>query len=108
MEREARRASAALEAWLDEATRQCAAHGYRGTLFERMRRDPALGTLGAMEKIVKTTDIQSGFVRLKQLGILQWSIEEGVRKFESEFTSEAVTYAKFRLENPNDPILRAR
>jgi hypothetical protein len=95
-----------LDAWIDEATRQCAERGYRGPIFERMRRKH--GTVGAMERIVKTTDIQSGFVRLKELGILQWSIEEGVCRFADRFTSEALVYAQFRLEHPDDPILRIR
>lgn len=51
----------------------------------------------AISKLVKSTNIQTGFSRLKELGLLDWSVESAVLKFPSLFTKEEQVYAEFRL-----------
>ena len=74
-------ASTALEAFIDESIRVSVANGYTPTIFQRMRRG---GTVEAIERLVKSGDIQSGFKRLKQLGLLQWTIEAAILQFPTE------------------------
>ena len=40
-----------------------------------MRHQP--GTIDAIERLVQSGDLQSGFKRLKQLGLIDWTIEFG-------------------------------
>jgi len=61
-----------------------------------MRRDH--GTLEAIERLVQSGDIQSGFKRLKQLDLLRWTVEAAILKFPSEFTRNARDCAQWRLE----------
>jgi len=101
-----RRADDPLEAWVEEATRRCVAAGCHGGRFEQMR---ALhGTVGAMERLMHSAEIQSGFLRLLRAGLKGWSLEAGVLGFPDRFTEHARASAKFRLDNANDPALRAR
>jgi hypothetical protein len=88
-------ASPALEAFIDESIRLAKVRGYNPTVFQGMRRQ--LGTLQAIEKLVQSGDIQSGFRRLKKLGLLEWSIESAVTKFPSEFSRDARQCAEWRL-----------
>jgi hypothetical protein len=88
-------ASAALEAFIDESIKLAKAHGYNPTVFQGMRRQH--GTLQAIEKLVQSGEVQSGFKRLKQLGLLEWSIESAVTKFPTEFTRHARECAEWRL-----------
>jgi hypothetical protein len=89
-------ASTALDAYIDESIGVAIAHGYTPSTFQRMRRDH--GTLEAMSRLVKNDDIQSGFRRLKQLGLLQWTIEAAILRFPDEFTRDARECAQWRLE----------
>jgi hypothetical protein len=91
-----RRASPALEAFIDEAIRLSKAKGYNPTIFQGMRHDQ--GTLAAIEKLVQSGEIQSGFSRLNDLGLLAWSIESAVIKFPDEFTRNTRQCAEWRLE----------
>lgn len=84
-----------LEAFIDETIERAVERGYRPTVFQRMRRDH--GTLVAIEKLVQSGDIQSGFKRLRELGLLEWSIEAAVLKFPSEFSRAARECAEWRL-----------
>lgn len=92
---QAQKASQELEAFVDELIRRGAACGYHPTEFMRMRRD--YGTLGAMKRLMKTGDIQSGFRRLTELGLQDWTVEAGIVKFRSEFGKEHVAAAEWRL-----------
>jgi hypothetical protein len=47
------------------------------------------GTIAAIEKLVQSGEIQSGFKRLKDLGLLEWSIEAAVIRFPDRFTPVA-------------------
>jgi hypothetical protein len=92
-----RTASLALEAYVDESIRMSAGAGYHPTTFIGMRNRHH--TLEAMEKLVKSGDIQSGFKRLKQLGLAaEWSVEAIILKFPDEFSRDALECARWRLE----------
>ena len=65
-------ASAALEAFIDKAIKLAKERGYNPTIFQGMQRQ--YGTLKAIEKLVQSGDVQSGFKRLKQLDLLEWTI----------------------------------
>jgi hypothetical protein len=91
----AKRASKELEAFIDEALCQCVRAGYHPTVFRRLRDQH--GLVEAIEKLVRSGEIQSGFRRLKTLNILEWSIEEAVIRFSDEFTPIAQECAEFRL-----------
>jgi hypothetical protein len=56
------------------------------------------GTVEAIERLVQSGDVQSGFKRLKQLGLLEWTIEAAVMKFPTEFTRNARQCAEWRLQ----------
>jgi len=89
-------ASPALEAFIDRTIELAKARGYIPTIFIGMRRQ--YGTLEAIERLVQTGDIQSGFKRLAQLGLADWTIEAAVTKFTNEFSRHARECAEWRLE----------
>lgn len=87
--------SPALEAFIDETIRLSRENGYHPTAFIGMRR--RLGTVKAISQLVAQGDIQSGFRRLRQLGLLNWTIESAVLKFPDEFSGEVLEAAEWRL-----------
>ena len=91
-----RTASPALEAFVDEAIKLAKGHGYNPTIFVGMRH--RYGTLDAMERLVQSGDIQSGFKRLNQLNLLDWTIESAITKFPTEFSRNARQCAEWRLQ----------
>src|SRR5438270_13534901 len=93
-----------LENLIDESIRRSENRGYHPMEFRRMRRDH--GTIGAIERLVRSGEVQSGFLRFQKLNLLEWSIEAAVRRFRDAFTSEARACADFRLDNINDEALR--
>lgn len=96
-----RTASPELEAFNDEAIEIAIANGYNPTIFKGMRA--RYGTLEAMERIVQNGEIQSGFKRLKALGLAEkWSVEAGILKFASKFSRNAVECARWRLRQLDD------
>jgi hypothetical protein len=94
MRREAAR-SDPLEAFIDEGIRQMAKRGYYPTIFQGMRARH--GTVEAITKLVESGDIQSGFKKLRQLRMLEWSMEAAVMRFPDRFTATARECAEFRL-----------
>lgn len=64
-------ASPSLEAFVNELMKRAKERGYNPTIFSGMRRQ--YGTLQAIEVLVQSGEIQSGFMRLKKLGLLEWS-----------------------------------
>jgi hypothetical protein len=84
-----------LEVFCDEGIRLARQAGYTPTVFQGMRARH--GTVPAIEKLVLSGDVQSGFKRLKGLGLLQWSIEAAVLKFPDRFSTNAKQCAEFRL-----------
>ena len=91
-----RTASPALEAFVDEAIKLAKGQGYNPTIFIGMRHQ--YGTLDAMERLVQSGDIQSGFKRLNQLNLLNWTIETAITKFPNEFSRNARQCAEWRLQ----------
>jgi hypothetical protein len=96
-----------LEAWVDESIQRSQARGYNPHIFISMRERHT--TVPAMERIVVASgEIQSGFIRLKHLGMLEWTMEAGILRFPERFTEQARAAAQFRIDHADDPILRAR
>lgn len=91
-----RTASPALEAFIDEGIKLSIERDYHPTIFVGMRRD--YGTIDAIERLVQTGDIQSGFKRLHQLNLLDWTIEAAIMRFPSEFSNNARQCAEWRLQ----------
>jgi hypothetical protein len=91
-----RTASPALEAFIDKSIELAKERGYNPTIFIGMRRQH--GTLDAIERLVQSGDIQSGFRRLNQLRLLDWTIESAVIKFPTEFSRNALLCAEWRLQ----------
>jgi hypothetical protein len=91
-----RTASPALEAFIDKSIELAKARRYNPTVFIGMRRQH--GTLETIERLVQSGDIQSGFKRLKQLDLLDWTIESAITKFSDEFTRNARQCAEWRLQ----------
>jgi hypothetical protein len=90
-----RPASPSLEAFIDETIKLAKARGYSPTIFVGMRRQ--YGTIEAIERLVQSGDIQSGFKKLRQLGLLDWTIEAAVIKFSNEFGKHVRDCAEWRL-----------
>jgi hypothetical protein len=91
-----RLASPELEAFVDESLRLSKARGHNPSVFVAMRHQ--LGTIDAIERLVQSGDLQSGFKRLKQLGLIDWTIETAVTKFPAEFSQNAKQCAEWRLQ----------
>jgi len=92
----AKRASPELEAFIDEGIKRAIERGYHPTVFTGMRHKS--GTIDAIERLVQSPDIQTGFNRLHQLNLLDWTIEAAVIRFPSEFSNNAQQCAKWRLQ----------
>ena len=84
-----------LEQFIDESINVSRAKKYNPTIFLRMRRDH--GTVEAIRRLVENGEIQSGFLRMKELDLLDWSLEAAVRKFPREFSPSTLECAEFRL-----------
>jgi hypothetical protein len=90
-----RAASLELEAFIDEMLELAKARGYIPAIFKGMRRQ--CGTNDAIERLVQSGDTQSGFKRLRQLDLLDCTIESAVIKFPNEFTRNAQECSEWRL-----------
>jgi len=93
-----------LEAWVDDSIQLVEAKGYRPSEFIAMRE--RYGTAPAMERLMRSGTVQSGFIRLKKLGMIEWSVEAGILKFRERFTEPACDAAAWRLDHIDDPELR--
>ena len=89
-----------LDEFVDELIRLSNQAGYDPKAFRQMRA--RLGTVEAIKRLVIAGEIQSGFTRLKELGLLEWSLEAAVLKFPTEFTSEYEEAAKWRLDQAKE------
>ena len=86
-----------LDSWIDESIRVAKEHGYIPTTFIGMRGRH--GTKEAMRRLVLSGDIQSGFRKLRELGLIEWSVEVGVCRFPDDFPNREVRdAAAWRLE----------
>jgi hypothetical protein len=85
-----------LDDFIDEMLGLAGGLGYVPTKFLAMRE--SLGTQGAIERLVVTGDIQSGFKRLHSLGLLDYTIEAAVVRFPHIFTNAQIrAAAEWRL-----------
>ena len=89
-----------LEEFVDETIKRAAIHKYYPTTFMGMRAE--YGTVLAIKKLVETSEPQSGFHRLKKLGMLEWSLEAAVLSFPDQFTKKTIEYAQARLDGKLD------
>jgi hypothetical protein len=96
-----RTASPALEAFIDKTIEPAKERGYNPTIFIGMRHQ--YGTIDAIERLVQCGDIQSGFKRLNQLWLSEWTIESAVTKFPAEFSRNAKQCAEWRIEQVTKP-----
>jgi len=94
-----------LEAFVDESIQLFGRRGYVPTEFISMRK---LGTVSAIERLVRSGAIQSGFRRIQKLEMLPRSMEGTVLRFPDRFTPDARACAEFRLNTANDEPLRSR
>ena len=86
-----------LEEFVNESIRQSAAKGYNPTTFMTMREKYT--TIEAINKLLKTSDPQSGYKRMVQLGLKEWTLESAVQMFPAIFTDKLVqANATARLE----------
>lgn len=58
------------------------------------------GVIKALEQLVQSADYQQGFRKLHEHNQLDKSFEALVIKYSDLFSKNAITWAKFRLENP--------
>ena len=100
-----RRASPELEAFIDQSIKISRDHGYHPTVFIGMRQQH--GTVKAIERLVESGEIQSGFKKLRQLNLLDWTIEAAVSKFPNEFSRNARECAEWRMQQAKAPTERA-
>ncbi|SRR5579885_23656 len=91
-----RRASPDLETFIDQSIKISREHGYHPTVFIGMRQKH--GTIKAIERLVESGEIQAGFKKLRQLNLLDWTIEAAVTKFANEFSRNALKCAEWRLQ----------
>lgn len=92
-----------LEVFVDESIRLFARRGYHPEEFKRMRK--AYGTVAAIERLMRSGVLQSGFRQIRKLEMLPRSMEGTVRRFPDQFTVEARECAEFRLDNADDMAL---
>jgi hypothetical protein len=89
-------ASPDLEAFIDHTIKVAREKAYHPTVFIDMRARH--GTVAAISRLVESGDVQSGFRRLRKLGLLDATIEAAVLKFPDEFSARTRECAEFRLK----------
>lgn len=85
-----------LEAFVDEGIRRSKAAGYNPSVC--MRLCETRGTKRAIEQLVISGDIQSGFKKMSELNMLEWTLENAVVRFRELFSTEHVAAAEWRLQ----------
>lgn len=84
-----------LEDYVDEGLRLGRERGYCPTTFEGMRRSH--GTVEAISRLMVSGDIQSGFKRMCELGLREYSMENVVLMFPENFKKPVREAAAWRL-----------
>jgi hypothetical protein len=95
-----------LEAFVDESLRLFAERRYYPRAFMDMRA--RWGTVKAIERLVTQGVVQSGFKTLRELAMIERSMEATVLKFPNLFGKDARACAQWRLDHKDDPLLRGR
>jgi hypothetical protein len=55
-------------------------------------------TVEAIRRLIRSGELQSGFKRMKELGMLEWTIERAVIQFPEHFSGEEIEAARWRLQ----------
>ena len=85
-----------LEMFIEKSLLQSRQRGYIPTKFMNMRAK--WGTVEAINRLMVMGNIQSGFVRMKKLGLLHLSLEAAVLAFPDRFKRPIQDAARFRLD----------
>ena len=99
-----RTSSQALELHIDNVIDVCRRHGYNPASFVRMRE--YYGTVEAIGRCIADSPAQSGFNRLRELKVLDWSLEAAVLKFPDEFSDDVKKRARWRIERAEKPEMK--
>jgi hypothetical protein len=87
--------SIGLAAFVDELIRRAAKARILSGRLMKIRAQ--YGTVEAVSRLVQSGDVQGGFKRLKQLGMLEWMIESAVLKFPEGIFTRNRASAAFRI-----------
>ena len=85
-----------LETFIEQSLIHSAAKGYVPTKFLQMRQHH--GTVVAIKHLVVQPDIQTGFLRMRDLDLLDWTLEAAVLRFPEHFSRGERQAAQFRLD----------
>ncbi len=85
-----------LEMFIEKSLVQSGQKGYIPTTFNTMRG--RWGTVEAINRLMVQSDIQSGFKRMQELGLLHLSLEAAVLEFPDRFKRPIREAARFRLD----------
>ncbi len=86
-----------LEVFIDESLSRAKLKKYTPHIFIRNRAENHGSSIEVIERLVKSGDIQTGFKKMKQLGLIDWTVEAAVLKFPDLFTDDARKCADFRI-----------
>ena len=89
-----------LDEFIDESIKRSGALGYHPTKFMGMREDAirrGKSINSVITALVVSSEPKSGFLRLVELNLTDWSLEAAVMKFPKQFDSLTQAYAKARL-----------
>ena len=85
-----------LEKFVDELIKRSIEKGHTPQMFTDMRHRH--GTMETIKRLVTSKNVQEGFKKLGELGLLDMSAEAAVLKFPEEFTPEEQEVARWRLK----------
>jgi hypothetical protein len=77
-----------IEEFVNESIRLAVSKGYVPTSFMAMRERH--GTIEAINRLLRTSDPQSGYRRMVQLDLKNWALESAVEKFPDLFPDKLV------------------
>ena len=91
-----------IEEFVNEGIRRSNEKGYFPTKFMQMRSE--LGTVEAIRRLVETSEPQSGFKKMRALGLSDWTMEAAVIRYPDQqgFSEKTFTYAQARLDGVLD------
>jgi hypothetical protein len=84
-----------LELFVDESVRRWQANGYEPILF-LAKRDQN-GTHDTLTQLVVSGELHVGFEKLRNLNLLDWSMEAAVLRFPGRFNETTIEAAEARL-----------
>ena len=84
-----------LEAFIDKSIIRSSKKGYVPFDFLKMRK--RWTTKGAIERLVPSGDLQTNFLKLRDLDMLDWTLEAAVLRFPELFSRQMQEAARFRL-----------